>query len=104
MQMCFPFASLGLRNERSHRTGGLDGAGLGFARAKRTTLAQLVDGKQQLSVQGSRAVIDIERNKTIASRALWCFYFILCFLFLYWPVNALALLFGMFLKQRTATR
>jgi len=51
-----------------------------------------------------KAVIDIERNKTIASRALWCFYFILCFLFLYWPVNALALLFGMFLKQRTATR
>ena len=49
-------------------------------------------------------MIDIERNKTIASRALWCFYFILCFLFLYWPVNALALLFGMFLKQRTATR
>jgi len=80
------------------------GAGLGFARAKRRTLAQLADGKQQLSVQGSRAVIDIERNKTIASRALWCFYFILCFLFLYWPVNALALLFGMFLKQRTATR
>jgi hypothetical protein len=49
-------------------------------------------------------VIDIERNKTIASRALWCFYFIICIFFLCWPVNALALLFGMFLKQKTAAR
>jgi hypothetical protein len=80
------------------------GAGLGFARAKRRTLAQLADGKQQLSVQGSSAVIDIERNKTVANRALWCFYFIICLFFLCWPVNALALLFGMFLKQKTAAR
>jgi hypothetical protein len=43
-------------------------------------------------------------NSTTAIRMLWCLYFVVCFFFLYWPLNALSLLFGIFLKQKTATR
>ena len=44
------------------------------------------------------------RHSTTANRVLWCPYFVICFFFLYWPFNALSLVVGTFLKQRTAMR
>ena len=49
-----------------------------------------------------KVVIDFVRYTMPPIRTLWCLYFFICFFLLCWPVNALSLLFGFFLKQKTA--
>jgi hypothetical protein len=68
---------------------GLLGAVLAFAKTKRMSTRRADTGA---------------RHSTTTDRMLWCAYFVICFFFLYWPFNALSLLFGIFLKQRTAAR
>jgi hypothetical protein len=41
---------------------------------------------------------------TPPTRTLWCFYFFICFFFLCWPVNALSLLFGVYVKTGITAR
>jgi hypothetical protein len=47
---------------------------------------------------------NIGRYKAIASRALWYLYFLTCFLFLYWPVNAILLFVGIVVRRNRAGR
>jgi hypothetical protein len=46
----------------------------------------------------------IGRYKAIASRALWYLYFLMCFLFLYWPVNAILLFVGIVVRRNRVGR
>ena len=82
-------------------TAGLFGAGLGFAKMKPCD-SWLAWWKT--ADTGVKVAIDFIRHNAAASHTLWCLYFLICFYFLYWPVNALSLLFGIVLKQRTAAR
>jgi hypothetical protein len=62
-------------------------------------------GRVEKTVSSSIAgVVGISGYKAIASRAVWYLYFLTCFLFLYWPVNAILSFVGIVVRRNRVGR